>query len=136
MLLCGFTSGGICFSSGAERSVATHALLIPRLESQRLPIQPDYGALEMELRCGQPLTVRFERGPLFFVSLFDLFDEIYDACTVAAALHATMPCFIAVRCITFHFVSHTRDFLVTMETRGGRRGSSRRIIRGNSLRIS
>ena len=73
---------------------------------------------------------------LLFVSLFDLFDEIYDACTVAAALHATMPCFIAVRCITFHFVSHTRAFLVTMETRGGRRGSSRRIIRGNSLRIS
>ena len=87
--------------SGAERSVANCAPLIPRLESRRLPIQPDHGALDMELRCGQPLAVHFERGPLLFVSLSDLFDEMHDACLVAAVLHATMPCFIAVRCITF-----------------------------------
>ena len=55
----------------------------------------------MDFQRGQPLAVCFERGPRRFASLFDLFDETYDACLVAAVLHATMPCFIAVRCITF-----------------------------------
>ena len=94
-------SSGIRASGGAERSVALHATLIPRLESQRLLIPTDSGALDMEHQCGQPLPVHFERGPLLLVSLLDLFDETYDASMIAAGLHAIMLRFFAVRCITF-----------------------------------
>ena len=64
----------------------------------------------MDFQRGQPLTVRFERGPLLSVPHFDLSDEKYAACFVAAGLLATLTRIIAVRSIVSFVILDAQGF--------------------------